>query len=244
MDNIHAATAYVRGGTGAGVRVAVIDSGIDLYHTDLDDQIVDGHDIIDGADMIRLAERELMTPLDQEARRLISSAAQRVSIVTAVSPGAIIDGTRALRSRRRVPGSCARVVRRAPRRRVRRAPRDRRRHGCRLAQPGLQYGLARRVAHPQAPAARAGQGRPHPRRQQYWHQVDLRVARTKAEDSKVSIRAVRRKAKDALDKLVKDKESGEDEVRRAEKELDDTTAKYVAQVDELLKHKEAELLEV
>lgn len=48
-------------------------------------------DIIDGADMIRLAERELMTPLDQEARRLISSAAQRVSLVTAVSPGAVID---------------------------------------------------------------------------------------------------------------------------------------------------------
>jgi putative membrane protein len=35
-------------------------------------------DIIDGADLIRLAERELMTPLDQEARRLVSSAAQRV----------------------------------------------------------------------------------------------------------------------------------------------------------------------
>jgi putative membrane protein len=52
-----------------------------------------GHadDIIDGADMIRLAERELMTPLDQEARRLVSSAAQRVSIVTAVSPRAMID---------------------------------------------------------------------------------------------------------------------------------------------------------
>jgi putative membrane protein len=52
-----------------------------------------GHadDIIDGADMIRLAERELMTPLDQEARRLISSAAQRVSIVTAVSPRALVD---------------------------------------------------------------------------------------------------------------------------------------------------------
>ena len=48
-------------------------------------------DIIDGADMIRLAERELMTPLDQEARRLISSAAQRVSLVTAVSPRAVID---------------------------------------------------------------------------------------------------------------------------------------------------------
>ena len=52
-----------------------------------------GHskDIIDGADLIKLAERELMTPLDQEARRLISSAAQRVSIVTAVSPRAVID---------------------------------------------------------------------------------------------------------------------------------------------------------
>jgi putative membrane protein len=52
-----------------------------------------GHagDIIDGADLIRLAERELMTPLDQEARRLVSTAAQRVSIVTAVSPRAVID---------------------------------------------------------------------------------------------------------------------------------------------------------
>ena len=52
-----------------------------------------GHvdDIIDGADMIRLAERELMTPLDAEARRLVSQAAQRVSIVTAVSPRAVFD---------------------------------------------------------------------------------------------------------------------------------------------------------
>jgi putative membrane protein len=52
-----------------------------------------GHagDIIDGADMIKLAERELMSPLDVEARRLVSSAAQRVSIVTAISPRAAID---------------------------------------------------------------------------------------------------------------------------------------------------------
>ncbi|MGQ0685925.1 YcjF family protein [Bradyrhizobium sp.] len=48
-------------------------------------------DIIDGADMIRLAERELMTPLDQEARRIVSVAAQRVSVVTAVSPRALFD---------------------------------------------------------------------------------------------------------------------------------------------------------
>src|SRR3954470_4556025 len=52
-----------------------------------------GHvdDIIDGADLIRLAERELMTPLDQEARSLVSSAAQRFSLVTAVSPRALVD---------------------------------------------------------------------------------------------------------------------------------------------------------
>jgi len=72
----------------------------------------------------------------------------------------------------------------------------------------------------------------------------IKVAKGKAEDARVSIRSVRRKAKDAIDKLIKDGEVGEDEGRRAEKELDDSTHKYVAQVDELLKHKEAELLEV
>ena len=72
----------------------------------------------------------------------------------------------------------------------------------------------------------------------------IKVARGKGEDAKISIRAVRRKAKETLDKLSKDGEAGEDEVRRAEKELEDVTARYVAQVDELLKHKEAELLEV
>jgi ribosome recycling factor len=72
----------------------------------------------------------------------------------------------------------------------------------------------------------------------------IKLARTKGEDAKISIRSIRRKAKETLDKFVKDGDTGEDEVRRAEKELDDTTAKYVAQVDELLKHKEAELLEV
>jgi putative membrane protein len=52
-----------------------------------------GHadDIIDGADMVKLAERELMSPLDAEARRLVSAAAQRVSVVTAISPRAAID---------------------------------------------------------------------------------------------------------------------------------------------------------
>ncbi len=72
----------------------------------------------------------------------------------------------------------------------------------------------------------------------------IKVARHKAEDARVSIRNIRRHAKDALDRLVRDGEEGEDDVRRAEKQLEEITHKYVAQVDEVLKHKEAELLEV
>lgn len=48
-------------------------------------------DIIDGRDLVLLAERELMAPLDDEARRIIGAAAKRVSVVTAVSPRAAID---------------------------------------------------------------------------------------------------------------------------------------------------------
>jgi ribosome recycling factor len=72
----------------------------------------------------------------------------------------------------------------------------------------------------------------------------IKVARHKAEDSRVSIRNIRRHAKDAIDKLVKSGDAGEDDGRRGEGELDKLTHTYVAQVDDLLKHKEAELLEV
>jgi ribosome recycling factor len=72
----------------------------------------------------------------------------------------------------------------------------------------------------------------------------VKVAHRKGEEAKVSIRAVRRHAKDALDRLVKDGETGEDDVRRAEAELDKTTGRYTAHVDEIVKAKEAELLEV
>lgn len=72
----------------------------------------------------------------------------------------------------------------------------------------------------------------------------IKVARNKAEDAKISIRNIRRKAMDELGKLAKDGEVGEDEVTRAEKELEKTTSQYVGSVDELLRHKEAELLEV
>jgi ribosome recycling factor len=72
----------------------------------------------------------------------------------------------------------------------------------------------------------------------------IKVARSKAEEGRVAIRNVRRKAKEQLDRLVKDGEAGEDDGRRAEKELDDVTHRYVTVVDELVKHKESELLEV
>jgi len=72
----------------------------------------------------------------------------------------------------------------------------------------------------------------------------IKVARHKAEEGRVSIRNIRRHAKDSLDKLVKDGEVGEDDVARAEKELEKLTHTYVGQVDEALSSKEAELLEV
>jgi ribosome recycling factor len=72
----------------------------------------------------------------------------------------------------------------------------------------------------------------------------VKIAHRKAEDGRVAIRNIRRHSKDTLDKMIKNSEAGEDEVRRAERELDELTHTYVTQVDELLKHKEAELLEV
>ncbi len=63
-------------------------------------------DIIDGADLIRLAERELMVTLDREARSAVAGAARRVSLVTAISPRAIVDllfvAAQALRVVRRI----------------------------------------------------------------------------------------------------------------------------------------------
>ncbi|MDQ4490454.1 ribosome recycling factor [Sinomonas sp. ASV486] len=72
----------------------------------------------------------------------------------------------------------------------------------------------------------------------------VKVVKGKGEDAKVSIRSIRRKAKETLDKLVKDGEVGEDDGVRGEKDLDSLTKKHVDAVDELVKRKEAELLEV
>lgn len=70
----------------------------------------------------------------------------------------------------------------------------------------------------------------------------VKIVRSKAEDSRVSIRNIRRKAKDELDGLKS--EVGDDEVARAEKELEQVTKRHVDAVDEALVRKEAELLEV
>ncbi|GAA1872417.1 ribosome recycling factor [Myceligenerans crystallogenes] len=72
----------------------------------------------------------------------------------------------------------------------------------------------------------------------------VKLAKHKAEDARVVVRNVRRKAKDALDRIVKDGEAGEDEVARAEKDLEALTKRHVDAVDELLAGKESELLEV
>jgi ribosome recycling factor len=72
----------------------------------------------------------------------------------------------------------------------------------------------------------------------------VKVARGKGEDAKIAIRSIRRHAKDALDKLAKDGEVGEDDVHRAEAELDKMTHRYTDGVDEAVKAKEAELLEI
>lgn len=70
----------------------------------------------------------------------------------------------------------------------------------------------------------------------------IKIVRGKGEDAKVAIRNVRRKAKDDLDALGK--EIGEDEIARAEKELDAATKTHVEAIDDALRRKEVELLEV
>jgi ribosome recycling factor len=72
----------------------------------------------------------------------------------------------------------------------------------------------------------------------------VKLARHKAEEARVAVRNVRRRAKEELDRIVKDGEAGEDEVTRAEKELEALTKRHVDAIDQVLAHKESELLEV
>ena len=72
----------------------------------------------------------------------------------------------------------------------------------------------------------------------------VKLAKSKGEDGKIAIRNIRRKAMEQLKKLQKDGDAGEDEVATAEKSLDKTTQTYVAQIDDIVQRKEAELLAV
>lgn len=72
----------------------------------------------------------------------------------------------------------------------------------------------------------------------------IKVAKERAEEGKVAIRNVRRHSKDEMERLKKEGEVSEDDLRRVEKDLQDLTDKFVEEVDELVAHKEEELLEV
>lgn len=72
----------------------------------------------------------------------------------------------------------------------------------------------------------------------------IKMAKTKGEDAKVAIRNVRRSVKEALEKLEKDGAISKDDLARSEKDLEKITGDHTSKIDELLKHKEAELLEV
>lgn len=72
----------------------------------------------------------------------------------------------------------------------------------------------------------------------------IKIAKGKAEDGRVAVRNVRRTAKQGLEKLEKDGDVGKDDVTGAEKKLDSITKKHTDAIDEMLKNKEAELLEV
>ncbi len=72
----------------------------------------------------------------------------------------------------------------------------------------------------------------------------VKLARTKAEDARVSVRNIRRRAKEQIDRSVKDGDTGEDDGARAEKELEGLTKRFTDAVDVVLGAKETELLEV
>lgn len=71
-----------------------------------------------------------------------------------------------------------------------------------------------------------------------------KVVHQRAEDGRVAVRNVRRHSKDGLEKLEHAGEISEDDLKRAEKELQKLTDQFVAEIDEIQRHKEQELMEV
>jgi ribosome recycling factor len=72
----------------------------------------------------------------------------------------------------------------------------------------------------------------------------VKLAKTKAEEGKVAVRNIRRKAKEAIDKSVKDGDLGEDDGDRLQKDLDKTTKEVSDTIDKLLEGKQKEIMEV
>jgi ribosome recycling factor len=71
-----------------------------------------------------------------------------------------------------------------------------------------------------------------------------KIAHQRAEDGRIAVRNVRRHAKETLERLRHDGEISEDDLRRAEKDLQRHTDHFVAEIDRALEHKEHELMEV
>jgi ribosome recycling factor len=72
----------------------------------------------------------------------------------------------------------------------------------------------------------------------------VKMVRARAEEARVGIRNVRRHEKEALERMERAGDISQDELRRAEQQLQQITDKHVADVDSMLQHKEQELLEV
>jgi len=72
----------------------------------------------------------------------------------------------------------------------------------------------------------------------------VKVVHQLAEDGRVAVRNVRRHHKDELERLEHDHDISQDELMRAEKELQRLTDQHVAEIDEILGHKEQELREI
>ena len=72
----------------------------------------------------------------------------------------------------------------------------------------------------------------------------VKMVKNRAEEGRVAVRNVRRHAKQQFEALEKDGEISRDELERVEKDLQKTTDRTIAEVDEMLAHKEQELLEV
>ncbi|MBI2169021.1 MAG: ribosome recycling factor [Actinobacteria bacterium] len=72
----------------------------------------------------------------------------------------------------------------------------------------------------------------------------VKVVKQRAEDARVAVRNIRRQARHDLEEFAKEGEISEDDLARAEKDLEKLTHEFVEEIDELLEHKEQELMEV